>query len=108
MSIRTFFAVLVMSAVLAAFAFPAAAHGFGPVLYCDAGTLQNCTDTTDAAIAGDAFSCEGTAGDVVSCTNQKTGEASPNCVFEGLVSGTNRDSYLCGPAPGAQQGEHNH
>jgi hypothetical protein len=109
MSTRMFFALLVMSAVLSAFALPAVAHGFGPVLYCDAGTLQNCTDTTDAASAQDAFSCEGTAGDAASCTNQISGEASPYCAFMGHVSGTDRDSYLCGPAPGQQQqGEHNH
>ena len=101
-STRTFFAGLVMSVVFATFALPAAAHGFGPVLYCDAGTLQNCTDTTDAAIAGDAFSCEGTVGENASCTNQRSGEASPYCVFMGHVSGTNRDSYLCGPAPTGQ------
>ena len=107
-STRLCFAALVVSVLMAAFALPAAAHAFGPVFYCDAGTLNNCTDTIDVASAEDTFSCEGTTGDVVSCINQKTGEASPYCVFEGLVSGTNRDSYLCGPAPGAQQGEHNH
>src|SRR3712207_8645361 len=37
--------------------------------------------------------------EVASCTNQRTGEASPYCVLEGHVSGTERDSYLCGPAP---------
>ena len=108
MSIRTFFAVLVMSAVLAAFALPAAAHGFGPVLYCDAGTLQNCTDTTDAGTSQDIFSCDGTAGDAASCTHRRSGETSPYCAFMGHVSGTDRDSYLCGPAPGEQQAEHNH
>jgi hypothetical protein len=107
-STRTFLAMLVMSVVLAALALPAAAQGFGPVLYCDAGTLQNCTDTTDAATAQDAFGCEGTAGDVASCTNRRSGEASPYCAFMGHVSGTDRDSYLCGPAPGEQQAEHNH
>jgi hypothetical protein len=107
-STKTFLAMLVMSGVLAAFALPAAAHGFGPVLYCDARTLQNCTDTADAASAQDAFSCEGTAGDAASCTNRRSGEASPYCAFMGHVSGTDRDSYLCGPAPGQQLGEHNH
>jgi hypothetical protein len=102
MSTRTLFAGLVMSMVLAAFALPAAAQSFGPVLYCDAGTLQNCTDTTDATTAGDAFGCEGTVGDTASCTNQRSGEVSPYCVFMGHVSGTNRDSYLCGPAPTGQ------
>ena len=107
-STKVFSAALVMALVLAAFALPTAAHGFGPVFYCDAGTLNNCTDTIDVALAEDTFSCEGKTGDIVSCTNQKTGEASPYCVYEGLVSGTERDSYLCGPAPGQQQGEHNH
>jgi hypothetical protein len=101
-STKAFFAMLVTSVVLAAFALPAAAQGFGPVLYCDAGKLQNCTDTTDATSGQDAFDCEGTAGDVASCTNRSSGEALPYCVFMGHVSGTDRDSYLCGPAPGEQ------
>jgi hypothetical protein len=102
------FVALVMPLVLAAFALPVSAHGFGPVLYCDTGSLSNCTDTIDAASAGDTFSCEGKAGETASCTNRSTGEASPYCVFLGHVSGTERDSYLCGPAPGQQQGDHNH
>src|ERR687890_2671143 len=105
---RTIFAALMIVLVTAALALPAAAHGFGPVFYFDAGTLKNCTDTIDVASAEDTFSCEGKTGDIVSCTNQKTGEASPYCVYEGLVSGMERDSYLCGPAPGQQQGEDNH
>jgi hypothetical protein len=105
---RMFLAALVMALVMAAFALPVAAHGFGPVFYCDTGTLNNCTDAVDVASAEDTFSCEGTAGDAASCTNRRTGEASPYCVFQGHVSGTERDSYLCGPAPGEQQGEHNH
>ena len=100
---RIIFAALMIVLVTAALALPAAAHGFGPVFYCDAGTLNNCTDTIDAASAEDTFSCEGKAGDTASCTNRRTDEASPYCVFEGRVSGTERDSYLCGPAPGEQQ-----
>lgn len=107
MSTRTFLTVLVISAVLAAFTLPAAAHGFGPVLYCDTGTLQNCTDTTDAGTARDIFSCEGTAGAAASCTNRMSGETSPYCAFMGHLSGTDRDSYLCEPAPGEQPVEHN-
>ena len=109
-STRMFFVALVMPLVLAAFALPVTAHGFGPVFYCDAGTLNNCTDTIDVATAEDTFNCEGTAGEAASCTNQRTGEALPYCVFQGHVSGTERDSYLCGPAPAQQQqpGEHNH
>jgi hypothetical protein len=106
-----FFAALVMALVMAAFALPVAAHGFGPVFYCDAGTLNNCTDTIDVAMAEDTFSCEGTAGEAASCTNLRTGEASPYCVLQGRVSGTERDSYLCGPASlqqQQQQGEHTH
>ena len=102
-SIRVLLVMLALPLVLALSALPAAAHGFGPVFYCDAGTLNNCTDTVDVASAEDTFSCEGKAGDTVSCTNRRTGEASPYCVFEGRVSGTERDSYLCGPAPGEQQ-----
>ena len=109
-STRTFFAALVAALTMAAFALPVSAHGFGPVFYCDAGTLSNCTDTIDVASAEDTFSCEGEAGEAASCTNRRTGEASPYCVFEGHVSGTERDSYLCGPAPGEQQqqGGHKH
>jgi hypothetical protein len=102
MSTRTFLTVLVMSGVLAPFALPAAAHGFGPVPYCDVGTLQNCTNTTNAGTAQDIFSCEGTEGDFASCTNRRSGETSPYCAFMGHVSGTDRDSYLCGSAPGEQ------
>jgi len=100
---KVVFVALVISLVLVAFALPVAAHGFGPVFYCDVGTLSNCTDTIDVASAEDAFSCEGTAGEEASCTNRRTGEASTYCVFEGRVSGTERDSYLCGPAPGEPQ-----
>jgi hypothetical protein len=109
-STRMFFAALVVALVMVAFALPVSAHGFGPVFYCDAGTLSNCTDTIDAASAEDTFSCEGETGDAASCTNRRTGEESPYCMFEGRVSGTERDSYLCGPAPGEQQqqGEHKH
>lgn len=95
---------VVMGAILIVSALPAAAHGFGPAFYCDRGTLNNCTDTSDPALAGDTFSCEGTAGDTLSCTNRTTGESSPYCVFLGHVSGTNRDSYLCGPEPASEQG----
>ena len=110
-STRLFFVALVIPLVLVAFALPVAAHGFGPVFYCDAGTLSNCTDTIDVASAEDAFSCEGTAEAEASCTNRRTGEVSPYCVFEGRVSGTERDPYLCGPAPGEPQPQpvgHNH
>jgi len=108
LSTRIFFVALMMALVLAASTLPAAAHGFGPVFYCAAGKLTKCTDTIDVASAQDTFSCEGKVEDDASCTNRRTGEASPYCVFEGRVSGTERDSYLCGPAPVQQQGEHNH
>lgn len=86
-------------AMLAASALPAAAQGFGPVFYCDSGTLNNCTDAIDMVSSADTFSCEGTAGEVASCTSQVTGEESPYCVVLGEVLGTDRDSYLCGPEP---------
>lgn len=89
----------VMVAMLVASALPAMAQGFGPVFYCDSGTLNNCTDTIDVASSVDTFGCEGTAGEVASCTSQVTGEVSPYCVVLGEVLGTNRDSYLCGPEP---------
>src|SRR5919205_3185539 len=94
---------VVMGAILIVSTLPATAHGFGPAVYCNAGTLNNCTDTSDPALAEDAFSCEGKADDTVSCTNRVTGESSPYCVFLGHVSGTNRDSYLCGPEPAPRE-----
>ena len=100
---RIIFAALMIVLVTAALALPAAAHGFGPVFYCDAGTLKNCTDTIDATSAEDTFSCEGTVRDVGSCTNLLTGESAPYCVFMGedMAEGasTNRDAYLCGGSP---------
>ena len=104
-NLRVLLVALALLLVLAASALPAAAHGGGPLFYCDAGTLNNCTDTSDPALSGDFFECEGTVGDVASCTSQKTGELSPYCVFLGHVSGTDRDSYLCGPEP-TQGGKH--
>ena len=101
-----FLVVLALLLTLAASTLPAAAHGGGSVFYCDAGTLNNCTDTTDPASSDDFFKCEGQAGDVVSCTDQTTGEALPYCVFLGQVSGTERDSYLCGPEPTQGEGTH--
>jgi hypothetical protein len=95
--------VLVMLAlllVLALSALPAAANGFGPAFFCDAQAFSNCTDTSDPALAEDAFSCEGAVRDVASCTNLLTGESAPYCVFMGedMAEGgsTNRDAYLCG------------
>jgi hypothetical protein len=96
---KLLFGALAVLFVLIACALPAAAQGFGPVLYCDAGRLANCTNAIDVVSSEDAFSCEGKAGDVASCTNRRTGGVSSYCVFLGRVSGTDRDSYLCGPAP---------
>src|SRR5215208_4288065 len=94
---RMFFAALVMALILAAVALPAAAHGFGPVFYCDAGTLNNCTDTVDVASGEDNFSRQGNGGGSASCNKPRNGGGSALCVVEGRVSGTERDSYLCGP-----------
>ncbi len=105
-NLRVLLVALALLLVLATSALPAAAHGGGPLFYCDAGTLNHCTDTSDPALSGDFFECEGTAGDVASCTSQRTDELSPYCVFLGHVSGTDRDSYLCGPEP--TQGSKHH
>src|ERR671917_2489691 len=97
---RTLLGALVLMLILAASALPAAAEAFGPAFFCDAQAFSNCTDTSDPALAEDTFSCEGTVGDVASCTNQITGESAPYCVFMGEDMGeggpTNRDAYLCG------------
>src|SRR5919112_5736350 len=97
---RTLLGALVLMLILAASALPAAAEAFGPAFFCDAQAFSNCRDTSDPALAEDTFSCEGTARDVASCTNQTTGESAPYCVFMGEDMGeegpTNRDAYLCG------------
>jgi hypothetical protein len=91
---------LVLMLILSVYTLPAAADDFGPAFFCDAQAFTNCTDTSDPALAEDTFSCEGTVGDVASCTNQITGESAPYCVFMGEDMGegglTNRDAYLCG------------
>ena len=96
---RALLGALALMFILAVSALPAAADSFGPAFFCDAGTLNNCTDTSDPALAEDTFSCGGTAGDVASCTNQRTGESSPYCPFMGEETSKNRDAYLCGPQP---------
>jgi hypothetical protein len=97
---RMLLVALVLVLILSVYALPAAADDFGPAFFCDAQAFTNCTDTSDPALAEDTFSCEGTVGDVASCTNQITGESTPYCVFMGEDMGeggpTNRDAYLCG------------
>jgi hypothetical protein len=97
---RALLGALVLMLILSAYALPAAADDFGPAFFCDAQAFSNCTDTSDPALAEDTFGCEGTVGDVASCTNQITGESAPYCVFMGEDMGeegsTNRDAYLCG------------
>ena len=97
---RTLLGALVLMLILSTYALPAVADDFGPAFFCDAQAFSNCTDTSDPALAEDTFSCEGTVGDVASCTNQITGESAPYCVFMGedMAEGasTNRDAYLCG------------
>jgi hypothetical protein len=101
--IKSVFAVAAVTvALLAVSSLPAVADAFGPAFFCDGQAFTNCTDTSNPALAEDSFSCEGTPRDVVSCTNQITGESAPYCVFMGEDTGdqgsTNRDAYLCGPA----------
>ena len=84
--------------VEAACASPAFAHDFGPLVFCDQGTLTNCTNHVDPAFPGDTFSCEGEVGGVVSCTSQVSGDNSPYCSYMGNeASSKNRDVYMCGP-----------
>src|SRR5919205_4148051 len=94
---RALLGALALMFILAISALPATADSFGPAFFCDAGTLNNCTDTSNPALAEDTFSCGGTAGSVASCTNQITGESSPYCPFMGEESSKNRDVYMCGP-----------
>src|ERR671914_360471 len=93
---RTLLGALVLMLILSAYALPAVADDFGPAFFCDAQAFTNCTDTSDPALAEDTFSCEGTVGDVASCTNQRTGESAPYCEVMGEGGPTNRDAYLCG------------
>src|SRR5215204_1531395 len=69
-SMRVLLVTLALPLVLALSALPAAADDFGPAFFCDAQAFSNCTDTSNPALAEDTFSCEGTVGDVASCTNQ--------------------------------------
>jgi hypothetical protein len=103
--IRALLVALVLLA-LSASALPAAAHGGGPAFYCDAGTLNNCTDTGDIATAEDFFSCEGTTRDSARCTNRITGETSPYCAFHEYEPGKDQDHYLCGAGPTQGGGNH--
>lgn len=96
---RVLLIALAVVLVLPTSAPPASADSFGPAFFCDAGTLNNCTDTSDPALAEDAFSCEGDARDAVSCTNLGTAERSPYCAFMGEEGDKNRDAYLCGSEP---------
>ena len=79
---------------------PAAAQGFGPMVFCDGGTFNDCTENVHLGSSQEPFSCGGTVRDVSGCTDQRTGEASPYCVFIGHEPTEDRDIYLCGPAPG--------
>jgi hypothetical protein len=99
---------LVLLQALTVSTLPAAAHGGGPAFYCDAGTLNNCTDTGDVASAEDFFSCEGEAREVVSCTNQTTGERAPYCAFHEYEPAKDQDHYLCGAEPTQEGGAGNH
>jgi hypothetical protein len=98
--LSVFTVAAVMVVLLAASALPAAAEDFGPAFFCDAQAFSNCTDTSNPALAEDAFSCEDAVRDIASCTNLLTGESAPYCVFMGedMAEGvsTNRDAYLCG------------
>jgi hypothetical protein len=91
-------AVLAMLVVMVGSAVPAVAHDFGPTIFCDAGTLTNCANHVDPTSAGDAFSCMGNVGGLLSCTSRVTGDSSPHCAFMGNESSSkNRDVYMCGP-----------
>jgi hypothetical protein len=89
--------VIVMT--LVASALPAAAQGFGPSIFCNGGTFEECTDNYYLSSSEEFFGCEGTVGDIASCTNQRTAETSLYCVFMGHEPSEDRDVYLCGPAP---------
>jgi hypothetical protein len=95
---RVLLGTLTLLLILAACALPAFAHDFGPDIFCDAGTLTNCTNHVDPTSEGDAFSCEGDVGGLLNCTSQLTGDSSSYCVFMGNdASSQDRDVYVCGP-----------
>ena len=90
----------VVVAMLMATALPAAAQGFGPSVACDAGSFSNCTDSAFLNLSKESFTCEGSVRGTAGCTNQRTSEVSPYCVFLGHEPTQDRDLYLCGPQPG--------
>lgn len=92
---RALSAALVALALLTAHPLPASAHGEGPALYCQAETLDDCTDTGDATTAVDFFDCQGQARGVASCYDRTTGEVSPYCAFHEYDSAKDRDHYMC-------------
>lgn len=97
--IRVVLVASVVGMTLVAYALPAAAQGLGPSVFCKGGTFDECTDSYYLISSEEFFDCEGIVGDVASCTNQRTAETSPYCVFIGYEPGEDRDVYLCGPAP---------
>ena len=91
---------LVLLATLIASALPAAAQEFGSLVARDAGTFDSCMDGAFPDSSKESFACEGKARGTAGCTNQRTSEVSPRCVYSGHEPATDRDTYLCAPARG--------
>lgn len=90
-----------MAAMVVTTALPAA-QGFGPSVSCNAGTLEECTEGALLDSSKESLACEGKTRDAISCTNRRTSETSPHCVYMGHESREDRDLYLCGPEPGTR------
>lgn len=94
---------VVMAAMVIITALPTAAQSaaqdFGPSVSCNAGTLEKCTESAFLDSSKESFTCEGKTRDAISCTNRRTSETSPYCVYIGHEPSKDRDLYLCGPEP---------
>jgi hypothetical protein len=92
-----------MAAMVATTALPTAAQGFGPSVSCNAGTLEECTESAFLDSSKESFACEGKTRDAaISCTNRRAAETFPYCVYMGHEPSEDRDLYLCGPEPGTR------
>jgi hypothetical protein len=100
--IRLVLTISLIVVVLITTALPAAAQGLGPAVFCDEGTFERCTESARLNSSQESFICEGLGRDAASCTNRRTGETSPYCVFMGHESSEGRDAYLCGPRPASR------
>ena len=90
---------IAMAVTSIALALPVGAQGLGPSVACDAGTFDNCTDSAVLGSSKETFACEGSERGTATCTNRRSSETYPYCVFLGHEPAEGRDMYLCGPDP---------